>query len=106
MSAISEKPETIRYSDLVRFFEVYPEVSYIFDNTMSNEVYSAFISNIIPLIQDKKFPTEDVCKVFNILIRISAYFEHPENDINDRNLKFIQELVGRLRHSIYDIPKD
>jgi len=29
-------------------------------------------------MKDKKFPTEDVCKVFNILVRISPY--QPEKD--------------------------
>ena len=56
-------------------------------------------------MKDKKFPTEDVCRVFNILVRISAYYENEDGKTNERNLKFMQELIGRLRHSIYDIPK-
>lgn len=68
-------PGQLKYSDLLRFFEIYPEVSYIYNNTMSSEVYDQFIYTIQPLIKDKKFPTEDVCRVFNILIRISPFFE-------------------------------
>lgn len=33
----------IKYSDMLRFFEIYPEVSYIYDNTMSEDLYMAFI---------------------------------------------------------------
>ena len=32
-------PGALKYSDMLRFFEIYPEVSYIYDNTMSSEVY-------------------------------------------------------------------
>lgn len=68
-------PGQLKYSDMLRFFEIYPEVTYIYENTMNFEVYSSFIETVRPLIKDKKFPTEDVCRVFNILIRISSYFE-------------------------------
>jgi len=92
--------EQVKYSDLLRFFEVYPEVSYIYDNTMSEEVYSSFVANIENLIKDKKFPTSDVCKVFNVMVRISPFAKEEQDQ------KFLTELVGRIRHSIYDIPKE
>ena len=50
---------------------------------MSSEVYNHFVATIKPLINDKKFPTDDVCRTFNILIRISPYYEAeklPESD--------------------------
>lgn len=64
---------TLKYSDMLRFFEIFPEVSYIYDNTMSEELYSLFLEKIQAVIKDKKFPTEDACRVFNILVRISPY---------------------------------
>jgi hypothetical protein len=87
---------------MLRFFEIFPEVSYIYENTMSEELYKSFIGKISHVMKDKKFPTADVCRVFNILVRLSPY--QPAG--NDQVLKFITELVGRLRHSIYDVPKD
>lgn len=36
-------PGQLKYSDLLRFFEIYPEVSYIYNNTMSSEVYGQFV---------------------------------------------------------------
>jgi hypothetical protein len=69
--AISD--ETLKYSDMIRFFEIFPEVSYIYENTMSEELYKLFAKKITPLMKDKKFPTEDICRVFNILVRISPY---------------------------------
>ena len=33
------QPGLLKYGDLIRFFQIYPEVSYIYDNTMSPEVY-------------------------------------------------------------------
>jgi hypothetical protein len=42
---------------------------------MSSDIYNKFISTVKPLIKDKKFPTVDVCRVFNILIDISPYFD-------------------------------
>jgi len=34
-----KQQETLKYSDLLKFFEVYPEITYIFDNTMSAQRY-------------------------------------------------------------------
>jgi len=33
----------LKYSDMLRFFEIFPEVSYIYDNTMSEELYTMFL---------------------------------------------------------------
>ena len=108
-----QNPGQLKYSDLLRFFEIYPEVSYIYENTMSSEIYNHFISTIHPLLKDKKLPTEDVCKTFNIMIRICGYFEAPREQMvqgqilignSDAHQKFLQEIVGRIRHSVYDIP--
>ena len=63
----------LKYSDMLRFFEIFPEVSYIYDNTMSEDLYISFMEKIQTVIKDKKFPTEDLCRVFNILVRISPY---------------------------------
>jgi len=71
---------SLKYSDLLKFFEIYPEVSYIYENTMTSEMYEQFVETVNPLMKDKKFPTEDVCRVFNILIRISPYYF----DVSDR----------------------
>lgn len=95
----------MKYSDMLRFFEVYPEVTYIFDNTMNEELYTEFTKKIQSVIKDKKFPTEDACRVFNILVRISPY-QSTELMTNKDNRHFMYELIGRLRHSVYDIPKE
>ena len=100
----SEK-EGLKYSDMLRFFEIFPEVSYIYENTMNDELYKLFIHKIGGVMKDKKFPTEDVCRVFNILIRISPYLPSDKKE-NDIAMKFMTEMIGRIRHSIYDIPKD
>lgn len=88
---------------MLKFFEIFPEVSYIFENTMSEDLYMAFIQKISEVIKDKKFPTEDLCRTFNILVRISPY---EPTKIAKENTKFIAELLGRIRQSIYDIPKE
>jgi hypothetical protein len=69
----SEGGEGLKYSDMLRFFEIFPEVSYIFENIMSEELYKVFVQKISTVMKDKKFPTEDVSRVFNILVRISPY---------------------------------
>jgi hypothetical protein len=78
----------LKYSDLVKFFEIYPEVSYIYDNTMSADVYHSFIDTVRPLIKDRKFPTEDVCRVFNVIVRISPYYE--------KSKVLVQPLPGQV----------
>ena len=35
--------ESLKYSDMIRFFEILPEVSYIYENTMNEELYTLFV---------------------------------------------------------------
>ena len=77
-----EHGEGLKYSDMIRFFEIFPEVSYIFDSTMNEELYKVFVIKISQVMKDKKFPTEDVARVFSILVRISPYqpqFSNPKD---------------------------
>ena len=36
----------IKYSDMIRFFEIFPEVNYIYDNIMSEELHHLFTEKI------------------------------------------------------------
>ena len=97
----------LKYSDMLRFMEIFPEVSYIFDNTMTEHLYLSFIDKISAVIKDKKFPTEDVCRAFNVLVRVSPFQPLSGDQKTIEHCKrFMAELIGRLRHSIYDVPKD
>ena len=58
----------LKYTDTLKFFEVYPKVSYIYDHTMNEELFAVFLHKLRPVLQDKKFPTDDLCRVFNILV--------------------------------------
>ena len=58
---------------MVKFLEVFPKVTYIYEHTMTKELYSAFLARVKEVINDKKMPTEDLCRVFNILVRIAPY---------------------------------
>jgi hypothetical protein len=42
----SEAGESLKYSDMLRFFEIFPEVSYIFESTMNEELYKVFVAKI------------------------------------------------------------
>ena len=78
----NEHGEGLKYSDMLRFFEIFPEVSYIFDSSMNEELYKVFVIKISQVMKDKKFPTEDVARVFSILVRISPYqpqFSNPKD---------------------------
>ena len=61
----------LKYFDILVFFEIFPEVNYIFEKTMSEDLYRFFMQKISIMIKEKKFPTEDASRVFNILVRIS-----------------------------------
>lgn len=74
----NEVEGSIKYSDMIRFFEVFPNVSYIYDHTMTSELYKLFMNRILKVVNNSKFPTEDLCRVFNILVKIS-----PHSQFND-----------------------
>ena len=63
----------MKYSDMIRFFEVYPSVSYIYDSTMTAELHDAFLAKLKTVVSDKRMPVEDLCRVFNILVKLSPY---------------------------------
>lgn len=63
----------VKYSDMIRFFEVYPDVTYIFESTMTEELHQAFLKRLNAVIEAKRLPMEDLCRVLNILVRLSAY---------------------------------
>lgn len=89
----------MKYSDMVRFFEVYPQVTYIFDATMTSEVYSAFMAKLSQVIEEKRLPMEDLCRVLNILVRLSAYGSFDEQ-------RTYNKILLRLRHSLHAIPRE
>ena len=35
----NKKGSFLKYSDLIKFFEIYPEVTHIFNNSMSLDIY-------------------------------------------------------------------
>ena len=56
-------------------------------------------------MKDKKFPTEDACRVFNIFVRLNPFAPLKEEKLQESS-KFMYELIGRVRHSIFDISKE
>jgi hypothetical protein len=63
----------LRYSDVLRFLEVYPRVTHIYEHTMTDDICYSFLQKVGPLLKDNKFPADDLCRVFAILIDISPY---------------------------------
>jgi hypothetical protein len=56
---------------------------------MSSDVYDRFVGIVTPLIKDKKFPINDVCRVFDIIIKISPYF-NPESQ-NEKSISPLKQ---------------
>ena len=84
----------MKYSDMIRFFEVYPNVTYIYDSTMTAELHDAFLAKLKTVIEDKRMPVEDVCRAFNILVRLSPYSGFDQQET-------YKMLLTRLRHSLH-----
>ena len=95
----SEDESSVKYTDMIRFFEVFPNVSYIYDHTMNTALYKVFMAKIGQVITNNRFPTDDLCRIFNILVRISPY-----SQFNDQAT--FNELIGRMRHSLFNVPKE
>lgn len=84
---------------MIRFYEIYPEVTYIFESTMTAELHEAFLAKINTVIDAKRLPMEDLCRVLNILVRLSAFSRFDEQ-------KTYSKILIRLRHSLHAIPKE
>lgn len=66
---------------------------------MTTDLHAILISKVKEIIKQKTLPTEDLCRIFDILVKTTA-FASPDN------LTVVHEVLGRLRHSMHDIPKD
>ncbi|MFN9908386.1 MAG: hypothetical protein ACK56F_20040, partial [bacterium] len=66
----SEDESSVKYTDMIRFFEVFPNVSYIYDHTMNTALYKVFMAIIGHVVTNNRFPRDDLCRIFNILVRI------------------------------------
>mmetsp|Transcript_17974 Transcript_17974/g.30586 ORF Transcript_17974/g.30586 Transcript_17974/m.30586 type:complete len:275 (-) Transcript_17974:8-832(-) len=82
---------------------------------MSTDIYQAFVETVRPLVKEQKLPTRDLCRVLNILVKISAFDPLSQEGMQDKELvlgfrenyeKFLFELLGRLRHSVFNVPQD
>jgi hypothetical protein len=69
------RENAVKYSDFLKFFEVYPEVVHIYENTMNSEIYHRFIKTATPLVKDMKFPTGDLCRVFNTIVKSCSFLD-------------------------------
>ena len=46
ISYLHSQQHSMKYSDMIRFFEVYPDVTYIYDSTMTAEIHDAFLAKL------------------------------------------------------------
>jgi hypothetical protein len=65
--------DELKYSDAIDFFEIFPHITYIFENNMTPELYEVFMSKMAHLMRNKKMPIADVARVFTIAVKISPY---------------------------------
>lgn len=78
---------------------MFPKISYIYDHTMTSAIQAIFVTKINEIIKQKNLPTEDLCKIFDILVKTAAFGSKDY-------LSLVHEVMGRLRHSLHAIPKD
>lgn len=68
---------------------------------MSPELHLQFTSKMKEVIKAKQLPPEDFCRILTVLVNSCPFA--PKDD--DSSISLMHELLGRLRHSIYSIPK-
>jgi hypothetical protein len=65
-------------------------------------------------VKAKKLPAQDLVRILSIITKLSNYYPDPES-VPDEKLvpgfrtnheKFLFELIGRIRHSVFEIPKE
>ena len=66
---------------------------------MTREIHGVFVSKVKDIIKQKTLPTEDLCKIFDIMVKTTAF-------ASPSQLSVVHEVLGRLRHSLHDIPKE
>ena len=66
---------------------------------MTAELHEAFLKKLNAIIDAKRLPMEDLCRVLNILVRLSAYSRFDEQ-------KTYSKILIRLRHSLHAIPRE
>lgn len=50
---ILPKLQVLSYSDIIKFFELFPKVTYIYDTMMNQEIHGIFVAKIKEIIKSK-----------------------------------------------------
>ena len=66
---------------------------------MNSELHSVFLSKVKEIIKTKSLPTEDICRIINILVTITAFASKDE-------VAVLNDVLARLRANILAIPKE
>lgn len=74
------------------------------------------METVRPLVKESKLPVGDLCQILNIVVKLSSYYpDQSDPSASEQDLvpgfrknheKFIFEMLGRIRHSVYDIPQE
>lgn len=100
VDSLIPKINDLSYSDMIRFFELFPKISYIYDHTMTKEIHAKMLLKFKEVIlKQKSLPTEDICKIFDILVQTTAFGSKDEVNV-------VNEVVKRLRSNLHGIPKE
>jgi hypothetical protein len=99
LERITGQLDTLKYSDLIKFFEVYPKVTHIYQHTMNSELHGAFLRKLEGPMQDARFPMKDLCRILDILVTVAPYASRDSD-------KVVMGILTMLKKNIYGIPKE
>ena len=97
---INQNFAMLSYTDAIRYFELYPRVSYLYDHTMSSELHAQMLDKFSTVLGNHRaLPTEDISRIFNILVQTTPYRSADEVHVSN-------EVFKRLRSNLHAIPKE
>jgi hypothetical protein len=85
---------------MLKFFEVFQRVTYIFDHMMNAELHSQFLQKCKEVIKSKSLPVQDTARMLDILTKTTAF---SAGDLLETQV--LNEVTSKLRQNSFAIPK-
>lgn len=92
-----ERRKDLRPVEFVKLFTILPNIHYIYDNNMSEELWNDYLGCVSNQIYKKTLPIEHLVTVFNTYVQINFVKGHS---------KLFYNMINQIRGAIYQIPAE
>ena len=92
-----DRKTTLRPAEFIKFFRIFPQLEYIYQNNISDDLWDAYCNTVSSQIYKKSLPFNELLEVFSTYTIIDRTVGHS---------KLFYNMVNQIRGSVYKIPAE